>query len=299
MPTKKTNILKICKRCNQEKDSSRFALYNGSPDGRRICCRDCVKAEAEENRIKYSSKDTKTCTKCGCIKNITEFGISRINSCGLQSQCKECHRKRGRTTYKNRYIPKPRPAPEIFPEGYSRCTTCKKLLEVHHFGKDKDRPSGITWGCKECRRIKRKQKHQEIRQDPELFEITRKKRHRKTYIETWATNTMYRHNTDGYACEFTKEQLIEKAKNTPNCEYCGVKLSWAYKNKQNGLFNVSPSLENLDCLEYIPFKKMHITCLICNLAKGGRNLVQFLEWMKTCIKNLEELHKDELTQQVP
>lgn len=288
---------KKCRKCLIELPVVNFHVYSQAPDGRRNVCRQCLKLDAQNGRDSYIGDELKTCKGCGYIKKITEFKKCDCNKSGYRALCLVCVSKIDKTNYETKYKKKPKPKvdKEILPEGMSRCSCCKQVLEYSKFKKDKQRDIGITYCCKDCINIKRKQKQQEIRHSPELFNQERKRRHKKPYVDKWAWDTMYHHASDGYECLFTREQLIGKAKNTPNCEYCGIKLSWAYDNKKNGLLSVSPTLENLNCTEYIDYKNMHIVCRDCNLAKGHKNLKVFMDWCKACYENLYKLHKEDLT----
>ena len=291
---KKTKETKECNRCHEIQIVSKFPVYSASKDGRRPTCRACLKKEAEDNRALYTATDTKTCNKCGKIKYVSEFHLCQTNKCGLKSSCKECSSDWWKQNYKKTYVKHPKPPPEVFEEGKSRCSYCKKILDITEFGEGTRKPHMIHHYCKNCTCLKALENRQNIRSDPELFELARQKRHSKPYVEKWATDSIYHHNNDGYKCSFTKEELIEKAKNTPCCEYCGIELSWNYDNPQNGLGCITPTLENLECAEYITFDKMHIVCRNFNLSKGGRNREQFLAWMEVCTKNINKLHPEEI-----
>ena len=45
---------------------------------------------------------TKKCSKCGRVLPLSEFYLNRLAADGLQSQCKECQKKRVRNHYINK-----------------------------------------------------------------------------------------------------------------------------------------------------------------------------------------------------
>lgn len=71
---------KTCEMCHLTKKLSTFRVANGYR-GRADICRACE-----------SERDILTCTKCGKVKPVSEFGIDNSKSNGRHSWCFECKR---------------------------------------------------------------------------------------------------------------------------------------------------------------------------------------------------------------
>lgn len=92
--------------------------------------------------------NTKVCTKCKRELPATKEFFSQHLQCkyGLNSQCKDC-----RTTAKDGI----RKIPEVYPEGFQRCTKCKRMLEAtpYYFYRGKGGRNGLCSICKDCRAV--------------------------------------------------------------------------------------------------------------------------------------------------
>jgi len=89
---------------------------------------------------------TKKCTKCGEVKNISEFGKDKKHKDGLRYECKECRNKYCRDL--NKYH---RPTKIIAREGYKYCSKCKSEKLKSEFGKHTRSKDGLRYECKQCR----------------------------------------------------------------------------------------------------------------------------------------------------
>jgi hypothetical protein len=85
----------------------------------------------------------KLCKKCKCLKPISEFGfITSTNK--HNSYCKLCIAKQSKT-YRTKYKNKTDTPTTII------CTQCNTSKCASNFHKDKSKPSGYHYQCKDCR----------------------------------------------------------------------------------------------------------------------------------------------------
>jgi hypothetical protein len=103
----------------------------------------------------------KTCTKCNCTKEPSEFAKHKSTSDGLQTCCKECQRE-----YRERYKQRPKPkAAEL------TCARCKKAQPPSCFNKMPSSPTGHHAWCRSC-----KNRYDREELDPNRFKKRRRDR---------------------------------------------------------------------------------------------------------------------------
>lgn len=90
---------------------------------------------------------TKRCSRCGEVKDRSEFNKDRARRDGLTSECKSCrykvqkelHKKRGDKNIKN-----------VEMVGTKRCSKCGEVKNVREFNKDGTTKDGLHYLCRSC-----------------------------------------------------------------------------------------------------------------------------------------------------
>lgn len=101
--------LKICSKCKEAKELSKFPKSDTCAGGHRPDCKTCVSVYRKQNwdTRKLAMKDTyesripesKKCPKCDTIKPSSDFGIKKYQPDGLNTHCKPCVRVEDRKSY--------------------------------------------------------------------------------------------------------------------------------------------------------------------------------------------------------
>jgi hypothetical protein len=87
---------KKCSKCNEIKELSQYQIDNSKRDGHRPDCRQC-------NISRYNVKDgtnnellnmTKQCTKCGEIKDLSQYQKDKSKRDGHRPDCRQCNNSR-------------------------------------------------------------------------------------------------------------------------------------------------------------------------------------------------------------
>lgn len=149
---------KRCSLCREEKPLSAFSRNRKSRDGYNAACTQCKKARAgtgKPHRPKLNLPEGfKQCSKCGEIKEVSEFHRASSSKDGWRSQCKLCVAEAAGWSYR----PK-----EHLPEGQKRCTTCKQIMPAtsEWFKVQKKSPDGLGTICKACAAAYSRQYHRD------------------------------------------------------------------------------------------------------------------------------------------
>jgi hypothetical protein len=85
--------------------------------------------------------ETKRCSRCGEVKDESEFYVDSYKSSGLTSWCKECIRE-----HKNQI----KHIKQTFMPNTKQCTKCKRIKPISCFSLQSDKASGLKSQCKEC-----------------------------------------------------------------------------------------------------------------------------------------------------
>lgn len=142
-------MIKHCRKCVTDKDSSEFNKDKSTKDGLAYECRQCTTLyqDARKRRLypeKYIVVEVpvgqKICRRCEAIKNVSDFGFSSRSPDGLLAQCRDC------------YYGKPRRkrALEDISDGLKTCTKCLVRKTLDNFFETSDKRVGYTSRCKAC-----------------------------------------------------------------------------------------------------------------------------------------------------
>ena len=96
--------MKQCISCKQIKREGDFHTRNGSPDGFRNDCKECVRRKMNERRSKYKEKnanrknypEVKYCKICNTTKSSEKFSFNAARMDGLHEYCKDCDKNRSK-----------------------------------------------------------------------------------------------------------------------------------------------------------------------------------------------------------
>ena len=90
-------MLKLCLRCNEEKNTSSFWRNKTSKDGLQQYCITCQKEhnnryaqDRKRNGPTIKGRDSKVCRLCNNQKPISQFGKRTGSADGKLSYCKPC-----------------------------------------------------------------------------------------------------------------------------------------------------------------------------------------------------------------
>ena len=103
----------------------------------------------------------KRCSKCGKLKDESEFPKDRTRKDGLHQRCKACKNEYSRQRYQSK---------QESPEGNAensdlkRCSGCGELKNRSEYSKDRTKKDGLYHLCKVCRSAYRR-KNKEMEKD--------------------------------------------------------------------------------------------------------------------------------------
>ena len=100
----------------------------------------------------------KKCSKCGEVKNSSEFSKQSDKPSGLRSHCKVCTRNWNLKYYKKIYSRTNIESPKK-----KRCSLCKEVKNSSEFPKNKGLLSGLSSWCRPCESIKTKERYDRLR----------------------------------------------------------------------------------------------------------------------------------------
>jgi hypothetical protein len=147
---------KACSICKSEFPlTSEFFYKNaGHKDGFATKCKKCYHIRSRE----ILPEGFKRCTKCGEIKRTSEYHKTSLGD--SRQPCKKCRRRN--------------PNKEVLPDGFKRCSRCKTVKSHEEFGKRKNRNNRPVSFCKECAKVRGKEKYHEnpqvyIKRNKEFF----------------------------------------------------------------------------------------------------------------------------------
>jgi hypothetical protein len=172
---------------------------------------------------------------------------------------------------------------------YKRCSSCKKLLPIYNFYKNKRSSDGLLSQCKDCHneyikkdRIKNPEKHKQYRIkyynvpiNKLQHTLTMIEYNKKNPIKTWLRGTLNRHSKK-YVVNVTTNQLYEKFKLITHCPICGKEINFDYGKVK--IMNNSPSLDRINNEKEIRIDNVQLICNQCNITKGSRTMEEFIDY---------------------
>lgn len=201
-----------CTCCGTNKENTSFYSDSRNKCGIRQPCKDCLRKEKK-------APENKSCGKCGIIKPINEFTKNIANSDGHNTVCSACASARHKE-----YICKIQKMkkPEITEK---KCCSCKDILPVNSFYKNKRTLDGYTENCVACRNQKRLKEYAD---DPNIY-----KKRWERYMNDPETKKRYERYRSEWAIE-NPEKHKEACKNwhESNKEYHSQLVKNWYKTEK-------------------------------------------------------------------
>ena len=103
----------------------------------------------------------KKCSKCGKLKDRSDFPKDRTRKDGLHQRCKACKNAYSRQRYKTKQgVPKGK----VESENMKKCSGCGELKPRSDYSKDRTKKDGLYHLCKVCRSSYRR-KNKEVKKD--------------------------------------------------------------------------------------------------------------------------------------
>lgn len=123
-------------------------------------------------------KTKKRCSRCKKLKDKSEFYSNKSHKDKLHHWCKECHKERVKRDYKNnpgylkeynkkcREKNKEKHTDEYYKNlsGTKICPKCKKEKSITEFSKNRGRPDGLYFWCKDCWKEYRENRSKKIKE---------------------------------------------------------------------------------------------------------------------------------------
>lgn len=222
--------LRICRKCNLEKEIDKYTYHSASDYYSRICidCENFARRERYKNKIEASGgiydsthavDKKKVCAKCGIEKKLNIEYFPKVGS-SYAKVCQDCYNVKDRR--------------KIIIEDIGKskiCKTCKenKELSEYHFSK-----KGFYYGsCREC--VKSRNKNRIIKLDKNSLKEYKERKKLQTLKnkpgQLKSSYSMYdrkRFLDNNLDTEFIEKCLSE------DCLYCGY-LSSGLDRKDNKL----------------------------------------------------------------
>ena len=145
-----TKAVKTCPQCKETKASTEFYRAPSSSDGLGSRCKVCNSVYAKKQRFGYRDNHvirvSKKCSRCGEIKQATEYHKNVSSRDGLSKYCKACNRTENKERYARLKVIR-----EVTKTSKT-CVACGRTLPTDAFNKYAINLDGLYGCCKECRR---------------------------------------------------------------------------------------------------------------------------------------------------
>lgn len=141
---------KICSKCKQQKDTSRFSPSKDALFGVHSVCKVCRSKNHDQalNREEYLKSVegiSKLCHKCEQTKPLSEFTRDSAKREGHNNECKQCKRQKAhKRAYNQSYT-------EIQSGRIETCASCSQSLDISVFFRKRKNKFYLTKKCKTCR----------------------------------------------------------------------------------------------------------------------------------------------------
>jgi len=152
------------------------------------------------------------------------------------------------------------------------CKKCKTIKHINQFNRYKTRHQ--SW-CKDCQY---EYKKEWFKRHPGVERERSQKwaaKHPRVY---WVKATFNNHQRRGYLMMFSREDLVNMARNTDECNICGQKLNWLKEGKNGKKVFNSPSLDRINNDKVLTIHNIQIVCDRCNTSKQSRTMKEFIRY---------------------
>lgn len=107
----------------------------------------------------------------------------------------------------------------------------------------------------------------------------------------WARTTKRYHELKGYKVFMSVEELETAARLHSHCMICGKELQ--YGRKEDGkVQRNSPTLDRINCEDYIYSNNCMILCPRCNASKQDMTMSEFVEYCRNVVKKFGKVDKN-------
>lgn len=211
-----------------------------------------------------TSPATKTCTKCGATKPLSDFHRDRTKPDGHRARCKACflaaqaaRRRRLATS-----------GPTIA-RNEKWCPSCRRTLPADAFHSDRTSPDGLASRCKACSLAAQAAR----RADPEVRERVRA--YNRAYSHRWA-----RENPDAKRAQSARRRARKAAATVEDFSAADLATSWDERGLYACVYCGGPA-EHADHVVPLSRGGAHVVgnlvpaCAECNISKSARTLPEW------------------------
>jgi hypothetical protein len=160
--------MKLCYTCKKTKEVSEFSRDKYSKDGFKYECRECSNRKAgeryEKNRERFSDVEimgTKVCYGCGLEKDLSLFYKGFSSKDRHRSYCIDCEKEMSRLRNEEAHV-------EVDLTSSQICCVCGENKLLSEFYLEKRIKTGVDNMCKECRRLRGRQRTLTLHFVPDL-----------------------------------------------------------------------------------------------------------------------------------
>lgn len=162
--------MKLCHKCNTEKELCEFHADSQGSDGHHTICKACKKQYRDLRMLSQGKivRDQKViedgmllCTKCNNKKLLNDFPKVSKSKLGYHSYCKSCVNSASRSLRDAAGIP-PRYVRTIV-DGTLKCGKCNESKPIEMFTKSRIRKNEYSSMCKPCQKEWRANNKEKVR----------------------------------------------------------------------------------------------------------------------------------------
>jgi len=249
---------KKCPGCNRTLPVSEFYTHEALKDGLNNYCIECSKRMRKEYSDKWEQQRVSTkvpvkkeCNICHRILPLNKFYSNRLYKEGYSGTCIACEKRRSKEyiqQWEKEGVPIPRE---------KQCQSCKQILSVDHFVRNRRKKDGLSYVCKKCLKLLREQYNLRWSKDRES-----KIKDDFTLFPTFEKTCSICHETKPLTMFYTHKN--SKDGYSSSCKDCNLKKMKIYQMK---------------------IKKQHKTIPKEKLCHKCRQLLPSSEFQKSNIRN--------------
>ncbi len=150
--------MKVCRKCNENKELCGFAKRSKSSDGLNTWCKPCVKIHNKNCNFEPKTNIIKKCSCCKELKHSSNFYCLKKSKDGLDGRCKQCNiLRKDKSNYKNKYNLTIEEYNEILKGQNNCCKICSSTnpgTRIRRFHVDHCHSTNVVRGllCESCNR---------------------------------------------------------------------------------------------------------------------------------------------------
>lgn len=164
---------------------------------------------------------TKICSRCKQEKQISMFQKDKEKYLGVRCECKECA-----SNSKKIYTEKVRQENKLqiskYQNNEKQCSMCKKVKTLDNFEKHIARHGGYTAFCKDCTRIKNKERYSK---NKEKYKIMNKTYRQTEHGKVVRKLCEYKRKSKLNENKINPKEMLELLNSYDRCYWCHVSFS--------------------------------------------------------------------------